>query len=131
MSVFEDTTKYKTILMLDYINTSSKTKKEKRTIQIYQIKYILSSNSKILYLSRYLEFCCGSFGSNSSPSMSSIFALHRRHLQHTIHGAANSNKGDATSNKIPKLAKIPITWARCHTTDARECPNLFLHGPLS
>lgn len=48
-----------------------------------------------------------------------------------MHGAARSNSGDATSNKMPNPAKIPITWALCQTTDARECPSLFLHGPLS
>lgn len=48
-----------------------------------------------------------------------------------MHGAANSSNGDATNNKIPKLANIPITCALCQTTDAREWPNLFLQGPLS
>jgi hypothetical protein len=31
-----------------------------------------------------------------------------------------SKSGEATNNKIPKPAKIPITCALCHTTDARE-----------
>lgn len=73
-------------------------------------------------------------GSSKSISCSSsIFGppLQIRHLQHTIQGAANNNNGEATNNKIPKPAKIPITCARCQTTEAREWPNLFLHGPLS
>lgn len=78
---------------------------------------------------RYL-FCPLLFGSSKSLSISSNFVEHL-HLQQTIHGAANSNNGDATNNRMPKLAKIPITCALCHTTDAREWPNLFLHGPLS
>lgn len=72
------------------------------------------------------------------------------HLQQTIQGAAEkiiflvifklfirlaelprSKRGEAAKRRIPKPAKIPITCARCHTTDARECPNLFLQGPLS
>lgn len=60
--------------------------------------------------------------SSKSASASSSFALllHIRHLQQTIHGAASSSNGDATSNSNPKPAKIPMTCARCHTTDARE-----------
>uniref|UniRef100_A0A182VDG4 Uncharacterized protein n=1 Tax=Anopheles merus TaxID=30066 RepID=A0A182VDG4_ANOME len=48
-----------------------------------------------------------------------------------MQGAASRSSGDATSNSMPNPAKIPITWARCHTTEAREWPSLFLHGPLS
>lgn len=71
--------------------------------------------------------------SSKSVSFSSSFAApeQMRHLQQTIQGAASSNSGEATKRRIPKPAKIPITWARCHTTEARECPSLFLHGPLS
>ena len=54
-----------------------------------------------------------------------------RHLQQTIQGAARSSSGDATSSNSPKPAKIPITCVRCQITEAREWPNLFLHGPLS
>lgn len=71
--------------------------------------------------------------SSYSASFSSNFVapLQIRHLQQTIHGAANNSNGEATNNNIPKPANIPITCARCQTTDARECPNLFLQGPLS
>lgn len=79
---------------------------------------------------RYL-FCVPLFGSSKSLSTSSNLVEHALHLQQTMHGAANNSRGDATNNKMPKLAKIPITCALCHTTDAREWPNLFLHGPLS
>lgn len=54
-----------------------------------------------------------------------------RHLQQTIQGAANRSSGDATNSRMPNPANIPITCARCQTTDALECPNLFLQGPLS
>lgn len=48
-----------------------------------------------------------------------------------IYNLPSSRSGEATSSKIPKPAKIPITCALCQTTEARECPSLFLHGPLS
>jgi len=67
----------------------------------------------------------------SPSSCSSLEEPQTRHLQHTMQGAANNSKGDATSKSRPKPANIPITCVRCHITDARECPNLFLHGPLS
>lgn len=67
----------------------------------------------------------------SPSSCSSLEEPQTRHLQHTMQGAANNSKGDATSRSRPKPAKIPITCVRCHITDAREWPNLFLHGPLS
>lgn len=78
-------------------------------------------------------YLCIVIPSSKSVSVSSNFAApeQMRHLQHTIQGAANKSSGDATSRRIPKPAKIPITCARCHTTDARECPSLFLQGPLS
>lgn len=66
-----------------------------------------------------------------SASSSFVLLLHIRHLQQTIQGAASSSNGDATNNSNPKPAKIPMTCARCHTTEAREWPNLFLQGPLS
>jgi len=67
----------------------------------------------------------------SSSVSSLLLPLQTRHLQQTIHGAARSRRGDATSSRIPNPAKIPITCVRCQITDARECPSLFLHGPLS
>lgn len=56
----------------------------------------------------------------SPSSCSSLEEPQTRHLQHTIQGAANNSKGDATSRSRPKPAKIPITCVRCHITDARE-----------
>ncbi|KAI9583249.1 hypothetical protein GQX74_012466 [Glossina fuscipes] len=48
--------------------------------------------------------------SSISPSPSSILEpLQLRHLQQIIHGAASNSNGDATNNKIPKPAKMPIT----------------------
>lgn len=82
----------------------------------------------------YEGYCtCQEFSPGSSSSLSSLLvpALQNRHLQHTIHGAANKSNGDATNSRIPKPANIPITWVLCHITEALECPNLFLHGPLS
>lgn len=57
-----------------------------------------------------------------SSSGSSNFdpLVHTRHLQQTIHGAASNNNGLATSSNIPKPANIPITWVRCHITEALE-----------
>lgn len=55
-----------------------------------------------------------------SSNSSSNRLLHTRHLQQTIHGAANNRRGDATSNRIPKPAKIPITCVRCQITEALE-----------
>lgn len=72
-----------------------------------------------------------SIPSTSSPSTVFPWVLHKRHLQPIIQGAARSNNGLATRSKRPKPANMPTTWARCHMTEARECPNLFLHGPLS
>lgn len=57
--------------------------------------------------------------------------LQKRHLQHTIQGAANNKRGDAIKSNIPNPAKMPITWVRCQITEALEWPNLFLQGPLS
>lgn len=76
---------------------------------------------------------CNVSNSLKSVSFSSNLPapLQIRHLQQTMHGAASNSNGDATSNSIPNPANIPITCARCHTTDARECPSLFLQGPLS
>lgn len=65
----------------------------------------------------------GQFGSSSiSSSGSSNFdpLVHTRHLQQTIHGAASNNNGLATRSSIPKPANIPITWVRCHITEALE-----------
>lgn len=56
----------------------------------------------------------------SSSFSSFVPALHTLHLQQTMHGAANSNKGLATKSKMPKPAKIPITCVLCHITDALE-----------
>lgn len=82
---------------------------------------IFAPTNVVQSIFRYL-FCVvdPTFGSSKSPSTSSNFDEHKRHLQQTMHGAANSSNGDATNNKIPKLANIPITCARCQTTDARE-----------
>lgn len=67
-----------------------------------------------------------------SSSFSNLgVALHTRHLQHTMHGAASSSNGEATNKRIPNPANIPITCVRCQITDALEWPSLFLHGPLS
>lgn len=76
------------------------------------------------------------FHGSSPGTSSSLFSfvvpvLQKRHLQHTIHGAANNKSGDAMSSNIPKPANIPITWVRCQITEALEWPNLFLQGPLS
>lgn len=63
------------------------------------------------------------FGSsNMSSSGSSNFdpLVQTRHLQQTIHGAASNNNGLATRSSIPKPANIPITWVRCHITEALE-----------
>lgn len=60
-----------------------------------------------------------SSGKSSSPSNLPP-PLHTRHLQHTIQGAANNNKGDATRRSIPKPANMPITCVRCQITDALE-----------
>lgn len=50
------------------------------------------------------------FGSSNSFSVSSSFELlHIRHLQQTIHGAASNSSGEATNNKMPKPANIPMT----------------------
>lgn len=51
------------------------------------------------------------FSSGSSSSLSSLLvpALQKRHLQHTMQGAARSNSGDATSKRIPKPANMPMT----------------------
>lgn len=88
-------------------------------------KSILLLISLVIYLSTLFV------GKSASTSSSFELLLHIRHLQQTMHGAANKRSGEATNNNIPKPAKIPITCARCHITDAREWPNLFLHGPLS
>lgn len=56
----------------------------------------------------------------SPSSCSSLDEPHTRHLQHTIHGAANKSNGDATSKSNPNPAKIPITCVLCQITDARE-----------
>uniref|UniRef100_A0A182M8N2 GATA-type domain-containing protein n=1 Tax=Anopheles culicifacies TaxID=139723 RepID=A0A182M8N2_9DIPT len=56
------------------------------------------------------------------PITSLAAPLQMRHLQHTIQGAASKSSGEATSNSMPNPANIPITCARCHTTDAREWP---------
>lgn len=87
----------------------------------------------LYYHYKLLFYLCNAIASSNSVSVSSNFVapLHIRHLQHIIHGAASNRSGEATNNKIPKPANIPITCALCHTTDARECPNLFLQGPLS
>lgn len=48
-------------------------------------------------------------GHVGKTSSSSSQHLHTLHLQQRIHGAANSKKGDATSNNTPKPANIPTT----------------------
>lgn len=53
------------------------------------------------------------------------------HLQQIMQGAITSRRGEATSNKIPNPANIPITWALCQRTDARECPRRPLQAPES
>lgn len=35
--------------------------------------------------------------------------LQKRHLQHTIQGAANNKRGDAIRSNIPNPANMPIT----------------------
>jgi hypothetical protein len=61
-----------------------------------------------------------------ASSLSSIL-----HLQQMMQGAATSRKGEATSRRMPNPAKMPMTWARCQSTETREWPNLPLHLPES
>lgn len=57
------------------------------------------------------------FGHEANPSPSSSSQhLQTLHLQHRIHGAASSRKGEATNNKTPKPAKIPTTCNRITST---------------
>ena len=51
----------------------------------------------------------------SNSSSNSVQDLHR---QQKIQGAAISKSGEATSNKTTNPAKIPMTWARCHSKEA-------------
>lgn len=70
------------------------------------------------------------YQTRSDSSGSSLLAQYR-HLQQRRQGAARIRRGEARRTSTPNPANIPITCARCQTTDAREWPSLFLHGPLS